>query len=109
MQRGPEGVELLPEQGMCSGEDGFIHFSVVARVGEEASWWAIGDDHAVPASVFVQLMRPAHVDGGPITGKGILQRAGTGVIVSEGVVMQDMKEIAKVSVTFIHFVKRAVT
>lgn len=103
--RGPDGVELYPKDGMGSG-DGYIHFSIVTTVGEEAAWWAIGNEHAVPATVTVQLMRPATVRGGVITGVGMCIRAGKNVMVSEGTVLQDMKVIAKVTVTFVHFVKR---
>lgn len=103
--RGPDGVELYPKEGMGSG-DGYVHFSVITTVGEEAAWWAIGNDHAVPAHVSVELMRPARVDKGVIIGIGQCLRAGKNVMVSEGTVMQGMDLIAKVTATFVHFVKR---
>lgn len=106
MRRAPDGVEMMPEHGMCSGDDGYIHFSIIATIGEEAAWQAVGDDHAVPANVSVNLMRPANISAGCLTGTGVLLRAGKNVIVSEGTVMQDMKLIAKVTATFVHFEKR---
>ena len=108
LRRGPDGVEMMPECGMCSSEDGFLHFSVIVTIGEEAAWQAVGDDHAVPATVSVHLLRPAHINAGCITGKGILLRAGKRVIVSEGTVMQGLKLIAKVTATFVHFEKERV-
>lgn len=104
LRRGPDGVELEPKEGMGSG-DGYIHFSIITTVGEEAAYWVIGSDHVAPACVSVQLLRPARIDGGLITGVGCLLRAGKHVIVAEGTVMQDMKLLAKVSVTFVHFIK----
>lgn len=104
LRRGPDGVELDPKEGMGSG-DGYVHFSIVTTVGEESAYWAVGCDHVAPACVSVQLLRPARVDGGVITGVGCLLRAGKQVIVAEGTVCQDMKLIAKVTVTFVLFVK----
>lgn len=107
MRRGPDGVELDPKDCMGSG-DGYIHFSVVTTVGEEAAWQCLGDDHAVPAQVTVNLLRPASVHDGMITGIGQVLRIGKGVMVSEATVCQNMKLIAKVTVTFVHFVKQPI-
>jgi acyl-coenzyme A thioesterase PaaI-like protein len=106
VKRGPDGVELIPTDAICVGQDGYVHFSIIATLGEEAAWWAIGDDHAVPASVSVQLMRPAHIDAGPLIAIGECLRTGSQVIVSEGIVMQAGKIIAKVTAMFVPFVKQ---
>lgn len=105
LRRGPDGVELYPKEGMGSG-DGYIHFSIITTVGEEAAWQCLGDDHAVPATVSVQLLRPGQVSKGVITGIGHILRAGKGVMACEASVCQDLKLLAKVTVTFVHFVKR---
>jgi hypothetical protein len=41
LKRGPDGYELMPEVGLGVG-DGYIHFSVIATMGEEAAWQVIG-------------------------------------------------------------------
>lgn len=105
LRRGPDGVELDPRDCMGSG-DGYVHFSIVTTVGEEAAWQALGNEHAVPASVNVQLLRPAEVGKGVITGIGKILRAGKNVMACEATVCQDMKLLALVTVTFVHFVKR---
>lgn len=103
LKRGPDGVECDPEDCMASGQDGYIHFSIVTTIGEEAAWWAVGHDHAVPAAVSVQLLRPAHVGEGTLLGKGCALRLGKSIIVSEAVVTQGMKTICKVTANFVHF------
>lgn len=106
VMRGPDGVELQPQEGMTCSADGYLHFSIPTTVGEEAAWWAVGDDHAIPAQISVQLLRPAHVADGPLTGKGYVLRHGVTVIGSEATVCQNLKLIAKVTVLFVHFEKR---
>jgi acyl-coenzyme A thioesterase PaaI-like protein len=105
IKRGPDGTELMPQVGLGVG-DGYIHFSVIATLGEEAAWQVIGDEHAVPCHVAIDLLRPAHVDGGLITARGHLLRAGRSVICSEATVCQNHKPLAKVTATFVHFEKR---
>lgn len=105
LRRGPDGVELDPREGMGSG-DGYIHFSVVTTVGEEAAWQALGHEHAVPVHVSVELLRPAHVDEGMVVGIGEILRAGSAAMVCRGTVTQAMKLIAHVTVTFVPFIKR---
>lgn len=102
MKRGPDGVELEPEMAMGSG-NGFCHFSIVTTVGEEAAWWAVGDEHAIPASVEVKLLRPASVHRGTILGRGTVLRLGKSLMMSEGVVTQGTILLAKVTVTFVHY------
>lgn len=105
LRRGPDGVELDPRDCMGSG-DGYIHFSIVTTVGEEAAWQVLGEEHAVPASVNVLLCRPAEVRKGIIIGTGEIVRAGANVMHCKGIVTQDMKTICEVAVTFTRFVKR---
>jgi acyl-coenzyme A thioesterase PaaI-like protein len=104
VKRGPDGVEMQPEACMTCSKDGYLHFSIATTLGEEAAWWAVGDEHAVPANVSVQLMRPAHVAKGKLIARGTVLRLGKNVMCSEAEVVQDMKVIAKV--TFVHFEKR---
>lgn len=105
MKRGPDGTELMPKEGLGVG-DGYIHFSVIGTLGEEAAWWAIGDEHAVPCHVGIDLFRPAHASAGLITARGNLLRAGASVICSEATVCQNHKLLAKVTANFVRFVKR---
>lgn len=102
MRRGPDGVELVPEMCMTSG-DGYLHHAIVSCVGQEAAYWVVGDEDAVACDVHSQLLRPAMVDKGLIIGIGRLLRVGKTTMVSEACVTQDMKLLAKVSVTFVHY------
>jgi acyl-coenzyme A thioesterase PaaI-like protein len=86
--------------------DGYIHFSIITTLGEEAAWQIIGNEHAVPCQISVQLLRPAHVADGLITARGNLLRAGASMIYSEATVCQNHKLIAKVNATFTIFQKR---
>lgn len=104
LKRGPDGTELEPKNCMCSG-DGYIHFSVVTTVAEEAAWQALGHDHAIPCSVTVNLFRAAHITKGPLTGIGHVDRIGKKMMWSEGCCMQDGNLIAKVHVVWTIFTK----
>lgn len=105
LKRGPDGTELEPTDCMGSG-DGYIHFSIITTIGEEAAWQALGDEHAVPCNVTVNLLRPGHIAKGTITGIGRILRAGTGVMVCDATVCQDGRLLAMVTATFVPFVKR---
>lgn len=109
MTRGKDGVTLTPTDAMTCGADGYLHFSVPLTVGEEAAWWSLGCEHAVPSQVSTNLLRPATLSGGPITGKGYAVRKGKGTMVATGEAWQDGKMLALVTVNFVHFEKRAET
>lgn len=104
VRRGPDGVEFDPKDMFCSG-DGYLHFSIPTTLGEEAAWWAVGHDHAVPCNVQVQLLRPGRIDAGLVVAKGELLRAGKQIVASEGRVYQAFNLLAVVSVTWTIFYK----
>ena len=105
---GGDGVHVVldPKLKMASGDDGYLHFSVVTTVAEEASWWALDSEHAVPSQVSVSLLRPATVSGGTITGVGRILRKGKNVMVAQGDTMQGGKLICQVTATFVYFEKK---
>ena len=107
LERGENGSEVVlnPSGPMCSGRDGYVHFSIVATVAEEAAWQAIGDEHAVPSSISISLLRPAHITGGEIVGSGEVLKNGRQVISSCGYAYQGGKLLAHVTVSFVHFEK----
>jgi hypothetical protein len=105
LKRTPRLVALAPNMNLASSRDGYLHFSIPTVVGEEAAWQALNEEHAVPAAVNVQLLRPAKVNAALI-GRGEVLRKGRGVLVSEGRVTQNQNLVAVVTVTFTRFVKQ---
>jgi acyl-coenzyme A thioesterase PaaI-like protein len=131
LQRGAGGVLLRPDREMCStveqcldtpadkhvanscpgcgggGLKGFLHFSVVTTVAEEAAWQALGEDHAVPAAITVNLVRPGTLTGGDVIGEGVAVKAGRGIMVAEGKAYQGGKLLATVTATFARYERRS--
>lgn len=105
LHRGGEPVKLYPTMAMANCPEGYLHFSIPTIVAEEAAWWALEEEHAVPASMTINLLRPAHVLGGAIIGYGEQIRKGKSVLTACGSAMQGGKQIALVVVTFIRFEK----
>jgi hypothetical protein len=105
LKRGPDGCELVPEVGLGEG-DGSICPSVIFALGMEAAWQVVGDDDAVIIHASVEYLAPARVDGGLITSRGYLFRAGR-TARSEGTVLQANKLLARVMAVFAHFERRA--
>lgn len=106
LKRGHAEVKVLPRREMCTGYDGYIHFSLPLTIAEEAAYWALDEEHAVPAQISVSLLRPAHVNNGPIIGFGDRIRKGASVLTATGSAIQGGKQICHVTVTFIKFEKR---
>jgi acyl-coenzyme A thioesterase PaaI-like protein len=105
LQRGCEPVRFYPRPEFSSG-DGYMHFSVVATIAEEAAWQCLEEPHAVPAQISINLLRPAHVLNGPICGFGQQVRKGANTFVAQGSAVQGGKTICLVTVTFVRFEKR---
>lgn len=99
-------VVLEVTEAMTNTSDGFLHFSIPTTVAEEAAWWSLQEEHAIPLGLNASFLRPANMNWGPITGIGRVIRKGQGVMVAEGEAWQNGKLIYKVTVNFVRFEKR---
>ncbi len=76
---------------------GMVHLAVLTTMGEVAAAHAVGGP-VVPASLSVQLLRPAPL--GLLTARGTVLKRGKRLCTAEGEVFAEGKLVTKVLVTF---------
>ena len=100
----PRGCEyatapyLDPTDALVTGS-GHLHFSIPTTLAEEAAWWAVGEAHAVPASVHVSLHAAAKARG-RIMSMGTVLRRGNRIFHARGETWQEGRLLCTVEVTF---------
>ncbi len=107
-------VRYRPQRDHCAGsfmrgwmsDDQYIHAAVLTTVGQEAAWWAVGNDHAVTVQMEARFVRRALLSEGEIVGRGVCLQNGSRIMQARGEVYQKDRLVAVVTASFVESEKR---